>query len=51
MTKETKETKKTPKGKKRVEEVMTPAGKFFRIYSGDRFVKMLTEQEYKELKK
>lgn len=40
----TKSTEKT--SKKRVEEVITPAGKFYRIYKGKKFVAMLTEQEF-----
>lgn len=49
MTNIIKKDKKTPK-KNRVEEVMTPAGKFYRIYSGNKFVKMLTEQEFEQEK-
>jgi len=41
---------KKPTGKRRVEEVETHGMKFYRIYSGDKFVAMLTEEEYKEQK-
>lgn len=53
MTKTIKKSTAKPKTKpekERVEEVMTPAGLFYRIYKGKKFVEMLTEQEFKERK-
>lgn len=43
-----KESKKAPKKaqKERIEEEMTRAGKYYKIYLGDKLIEMLTEQEF-----
>jgi alpha-acetolactate decarboxylase len=51
MTNSTKTVKKNTEDKDKVEEVMTSRGLFYRIYKKGKFVEMLTEEEFKALKK
>lgn len=45
MIKKNKSIKKTSK-KERIEEVMTPAGKYYRIWVGKKFIEMISEHEF-----
>lgn len=48
MIKLTKTAKKAPKKvkKERIEEEMTKAGKYYKIYSGKKFIEMISEHEF-----